>query len=393
VEVFDAEKFTAAIAGQRICEGLAKAPFFQPLTIAELEALTYERLIIRLCNRYQHVLAYHIADYLNSPYEPIYNHWAHCHVLSEQPPDAIIAKLKNCPGSLDFTKLALAAVELRPHDQADVNRALAAQILALNPLKSRNVPLWIRWGLWDKALQDSIESNDVSLLLHTLDLVKGEPTLHNSLVDLLAKNPIALQIWIRVYSGDPEIEGRRLGTRDLLTTAGLTRDIFTRDLGAYLEATKRGGTPDQAALEQAKRSLKPVKTEFGPVVDRITGVNSLCQKLGVPVTLTPYQIFDAALEKGYSDIKKAASLLQLSSDEVRFRQLEVGALTKDQKRQAALLRAAVAKAKEDELLDMAFRLNELGRRGLLKGFLNIIRSHSTAAWIRGILEQAKIPIG
>lgn len=49
----------------------------------------------------------------------------------------------------------------------------------------------------------------------------------------------------------------------------------------------------------------------------------------MPITLTQYQIFDAALDKDYPEIKTVALLFQLSDDEVRFRKPDVGTTFND----------------------------------------------------------------
>jgi hypothetical protein len=86
----------------------------------------------------------------------------------------------------------------------------AAMILEMNPLKGRNAPLWILWGEWDHAIRDAIGSNDVSLLLHTLGGIKDKEELRGRLADLLKKNPVALQLWLRRDTGEAEVIGSDL---------------------------------------------------------------------------------------------------------------------------------------------------------------------------------------
>jgi hypothetical protein len=173
---FDSKGFSDVIVLRRIIKGIARQPFSQPMTVAELQALGYNRLVMRLCNRYQHVLAYHTADYINMRYEPIFNHWAHSLILSHAPADFVVEKLQQCGDSL-----ATAAKDLGTRSDAE-NAALATRILKLNPVKGRNVPLRIEWQQWDEAMQDAIELNDMLLLFHTLNVVRGRPELRAKLL-------------------------------------------------------------------------------------------------------------------------------------------------------------------------------------------------------------------
>jgi hypothetical protein len=140
------------------------------------------------------------------------------------------------------------------------------------------------------------------------------------------------------------------------------------------------------------QSFRSVKSDSGLVVDRITAMNTLCEKLGIPITLMQYQIFDAALAKDYPEIKAVTSLLQSSDDEGRFRKLDVGAKFEDSKRQAVLLMEAASGTDEDELLDMAFRLNEVGKRSFIKKFLKIMPRAGVADSISEALASAKTEV-
>jgi hypothetical protein len=381
---FDSKGFSDAIVLRRIIEGLARAPFSQPMTVAELQALGYERLVMRLCNRYQHVLAYHVADYINTRYDPIFNHWAHSLILSHAPADAVIEKLQQCGDSLDFTKLAAAAKDLGTRSEAE-NIALATKILKLNPVKGRNVPLRIEWRQWDEAIQDAIDSNDVSLLLHTLNVVRAQPDLRPKLQGILIKNPVALQTWAKMALADPSIEEGGLSVNELMVKAGLTKEIFARNLVALVRAP----APDAALLQAAKMSFGPVKKSFGPVMDRIAAISAAAEKLQLPPTASPYQIVEAAIERDLPDAATIASSLQLSSDEVLFRKLDVSTRVQNPLK-SKLIRDFVKGAGTQNLILGAMRYHELKKTNMISLLLQAVNEEEVKNQITDALDKARV---
>jgi hypothetical protein len=113
---FDSKGFSDVIVLRRFIKGLARPPFSHPMTVAELRALLRSP-VMRLCNRYQHVLVDHIADSMNARSEPIFNHCAHSLVVGHASTDAVVEKLQQCGDSLEFTKPAAAAKDLGTRSQ------------------------------------------------------------------------------------------------------------------------------------------------------------------------------------------------------------------------------------------------------------------------------------
>jgi hypothetical protein len=356
---FDGQRFSDIIVQRRIVEQLAQPPFFLPLTVSELLALGYDRLVMRLCNRFQHAVAYEIADYLNLPYEPIYNHWAHCVVFSGAPVAELIDKLRTCGESLDFTGLAAAAFQ-RPGSR-DEYLVLAKAVLALNPLKGRNVPLLMQWGAWDEAIHDGCESNDVSLLLWTLSRVEAEvsahPELKSKLELALANNLIALQMWIKMRPGDPVIP-------DLLQRAGQKREAFLHNLELWV------ANPTPANLEAVKKAHKAVKSDFGGILDRIVGLGDVARDSGVAWSSSAYAIVDEILAKDLGkNLAKWGKALGVTSDELVMRKFEVGARAPNADLRQKLCLEAIKEAKPEMLLDAVLKFKEDGMLNTAKFIL------------------------
>jgi hypothetical protein len=199
-----------------------------PLSEASMRDLKEESLVIRLCNRYMHVYAKSIGDYLgNSDNVPI--HWAHCLIRSS---GDVITKIKALVAAdekkelnFDYVDLARFAFHLGKND-------LGNKLLDLNQDKAKGVPFYIKNKNWERAIADAVESNDEALVIHVLKEIHsaGEDAF---ITKTIASNEIALAAYLMITN---EVDPK------LFVNSGRTMLASSLQLKALREGVEAGTT-------------------------------------------------------------------------------------------------------------------------------------------------------
>ncbi|KAK5242252.1 Vacuolar protein sorting-associated protein 16, partial [Exophiala xenobiotica] len=147
--------------------------------------LTPERLIARLVNRREYLLAIKLSDFLHLPSNKIYVHWASQKVRSSSGDDdaireLVVERLRGKHG-ISFETIARAAYdEGRSH--------LATTLLNHEPRAGKQVPLLLNMEEDEIALNKAIESGDSDLVFFVL---------------LQLKNKLPLATFLRTISEKP----------------------------------------------------------------------------------------------------------------------------------------------------------------------------------------------
>ncbi|KAF1922830.1 vacuolar protein sorting-associated protein [Didymella exigua CBS 183.55] len=136
-----------------------------PVSYDQYRRMTPEKLIERLTNRNEYLLALRVADYLHLPASHIHGHWAQQKVrVSTDPEDdicrLIVKKLAGKPG-VSFEDIARAA-----YDEGRIH--LATSLLDHEPRAGKQVPLLLSMKEDTIALDKAIESGDTDLVFHVL---------------------------------------------------------------------------------------------------------------------------------------------------------------------------------------------------------------------------------
>ena len=136
-----------------------------PISYDQFIRLTPERLVKRLINRSEYLLALRISDYLRLPTERIYVHWASQKVRLSSDNDEetcrIIVEKLNGKVFVSYEEIARAAF--------DEGRAqLATGLLNQEPRAGKQVPLLLNMEEDSIALDKAIESGDTDLVLYVL---------------------------------------------------------------------------------------------------------------------------------------------------------------------------------------------------------------------------------
>lgn len=375
IEQFDFQRFSEIIMIKRITDQLSDAPVSMPLTSAQYQALGSDHLLMRLCNRYQHFVAYRIADYLNVNFEPLYNNWAHSLIFSNAPNEVVINALKKSEHSFDYVQLATAAYKRKANGRSGTaeeiqkeNLEFAKQLIDLNSVKARSLPLLIMWRAWDMAIEASVESNDTSLIMYTLkviqqtiqelrqaEMVESAPnsenqkqsdsstktkkmftpffkqnstkvtftsnetsaSLQKKINQVLLNHPIALEAAIMLNPDDPTIS-------DLLAKSGDKKGAVNRDM---MNAIHDGFDDSNITtkLDDVKKKAAKLNDTFGQKYSQhAIDMVSVCRDLSLPVLSTPLEVLDAVIRKTNGKVSRTIMRkLNITENEVLVRKLEI----------------------------------------------------------------------
>ncbi|KAF2111362.1 vacuolar protein sorting-associated protein [Lophiotrema nucula] len=136
-----------------------------PLSYDQFKRLTPEKLVERLTNRNEYLLALRISGYLHLPTDKIHVHWAQQKVRISTDDEESICRLivKKLAGKagVSFEEIARAA-----YDEGRVR--LATELLNYEPRAGKQVPLLLDMKEDTIALDKAIESGDTDLIFHVL---------------------------------------------------------------------------------------------------------------------------------------------------------------------------------------------------------------------------------
>jgi hypothetical protein len=282
VRGYDTSLYCQVLQRHRLLSQLQTDPVDILVTAAELEHLTPNCLIMRLCNRYCHLHATRVADFLGLALEhEISVHWGHCLVRSRASPAEIVWKLSRAGSTLDYISLANAAFDLAAAEPDEAvkaqRRELALKLLAENKVKSGAVPVLIRREQWDEAIQTAIDSNDASLLTYVLDRAEQAGRL-DVVQAQIAVSAVAFRAWSQLHGGagelGPEILERAAASdrvpkaaKPALQKAARVERALRIVIGAPIDPSKDAAANNaiakRAAIEQACGVLGQ---EYSPAV-------------------------------------------------------------------------------------------------------------------------------
>merc|ERR1712093_824768 len=156
-----------------------------PLSYEQFLRLTPEKLVQRLINRREYLLALRISSYLRLPTDRIYVHWASQKVrVGSEDEDTIcrliVEKLAGKRG-ISFEEIARAAYD-------EGRGRLATELLNHEPRAGKQVPLLLSMEEDEIALNKAIESGDSDLVFFVL---------------LQLKNKLPLATFLRTISEKP----------------------------------------------------------------------------------------------------------------------------------------------------------------------------------------------
>ncbi|KAF1346074.1 Vps16, N-terminal region-domain-containing protein [Delphinella strobiligena] len=236
-----------------------------PLTYDQYMRLTPERLIQRLLNRREHLLALKISEHLNLPTDRIYVHWARQKVRNSTADEEdicaeIVQRLQGKRG-ISFEEIAQAAYE-------EGRGKLATELLEHEPRAGKQVPLLLEVEEDSLALDKAIESGDTDLVYHVLlhlkkklplatffRTINGRPVA-TALVESSAYDQDQDLLKDLFYQDDRRLDGSNLLLKEALaiSESGLRSDKL-KSASRTLEDSKEHSFQVKA-LDETQRLLK-----------------------------------------------------------------------------------------------------------------------------------------
>ncbi|KAL8803652.1 MAG: hypothetical protein Q9182_003067 [Xanthomendoza sp. 2 TL-2023] len=190
LDLYSSDDFVDMCEALRILNVVRDYKIGLPLSYDQYRRLTSEKLIQRLINRHEYLLAIRLSDHLRLPANRIHVHWASQKVRNSTEDEdticnAVVRKLQNKPG-ISFEVVARAAYdEGRSH--------LATQLLNHETRAGKQVPLLLAMEEDEIALDKALESGDTDLVFFVLLQLKKKLPLA-SFFRLLTNRPVATAV-------------------------------------------------------------------------------------------------------------------------------------------------------------------------------------------------------
>ncbi|KAL2865107.1 tethering complex subunit VPS16 [Aspergillus lucknowensis] len=337
LDLYNSDEFVEMTEKLRVLQAVRDFQIGLALSYEQYMRLTPEKLIERLVNRREYLLAIRISEYLQLPADKIYVHWASQKVKVSTVDDEavcklIVQRLDGKPG-ISFEVIAQAAYdEGRSH--------LATQLLNHEPRAGKQVPLLLNMEEDEIALDKAIQSGDTDLVNYVL-------------LQLKAKLPLAS--FFRMINTRP-MASALVETTARAEDTELLKDLFYQDDrpldGSNVllsEALKETDMPrKQEKLQLASRLLSDSKEPTVVLHQKLLNESSQLLKV------------QEALDK---DLTERSEFLGLSLNETIYRLVRSGYGKRAQKIQSEFkmpektywwlrLRALVAKRDWGELEEL-----------------------------------------
>lgn len=187
LDLYHSDDFVEMCEKLRILNAVRDYQIGLPISYEQYLRLTPERLVQRLIDRREYLLAIRISDYLNLSADKIYVSWASQKVKVSTADDnavcaMVVQRLAGKRG-VSFETIARAAYdEGRSH--------LATQLLNHEPRGGKQVPLLLDMEEDEIALEKAIESGDTDLIFYVLLHLKKKLPL-TSFFRLINNKPVA----------------------------------------------------------------------------------------------------------------------------------------------------------------------------------------------------------
>ena len=225
LDLYNSDDFVDMCETLRVLNAVRFFEIGMSLSYDQYIRLTPERLVERLMNRHEYLLAIKISEYLRLSTDRIYVHWASQKVrVSADDEESIcrliIRKLDGKRG-VSFEEIARSAFE-------EGRNRLATQLLNYEPRAGKQVPLLLNMKEDMIALDKAIESGDTDLMFHVLLQLKKQLPLASffrtvnsrpvatALVESSARDTDEELLKDLFYQDDRRLDGSNLLLKDAL---------------------------------------------------------------------------------------------------------------------------------------------------------------------------------
>jgi hypothetical protein len=253
-----------------------------PLSFEQFLRLTPEKLVQRLINRREYLLALRISTYLRLPTDRIYVHWASqkVRISSEDEQNIcrlIVEKLAGKRG-VSFEEIARAA-----HDEG--RGRLATELLNYEPRAGRQVPLLLSMEEDEIALDKAIESGDTDLVFFVLLHLKNKLPLASffrvintrpiatALIEASAQSEDAELLKDLYYQDDRRTDGANVFVREALKQPDSRTATDKLALASKLLSDSKETTFELRALQDAISLLRVQEGLDRDLTESFTGLS------------------------------------------------------------------------------------------------------------------------
>ncbi|KAN0067371.1 Vps16, N-terminal region domain containing protein [Elaphomyces granulatus] len=278
LELYSSDDFVEMTEKLRVLKAVRDFQIGMPISYEQYMRLTPEKLVERLVNRHEYLLAIRISEYLHISADKIYVHWASQKVkVSTADDDAlcrlIVQRLDGKPG-ISFELIAQSAYdEGRSH--------LATQLLSHEPRAGKQVPLLLSMEEDGIALDKALESGDTDLvycvLLHLkkklplasfFRLISDRPTA-SALVETSAREGDIELLKDLYYQDDKPLDGSNILLSEALKQTEVQSKIEKLHLAAHLLSDSKDPIAlfQQKSLSEAAHLLKIQETLDKEIAD------------------------------------------------------------------------------------------------------------------------------
>lgn len=279
LELYNSDDFVEMTEKLRVLRSIRDYQIGLPVSYDQYIRLTPEKLIERLVNRHQYLLAIRIAEFVQVPADRIYVHWASQKVkVSTVDDDAvcklIVQRLDGKPG-ISFELIAQTAYdEGRGH--------LATRLLNHEPRAGRQVPLLLNMEEDEIALDKAIESGDTDLVNYVLLHLKSKLPLASffrmintrpmasALVETSAKGDDTELLKDLFYQDDRPIDGSNVLLAEALDETELQQKMEKLNIASRVLADSKDPTMvlHQKLVNESSQLLKIQESLDKDIADR-----------------------------------------------------------------------------------------------------------------------------
>lgn len=282
LDIYNSDEFVDMCETLRVLNAVRFYEIGLPLSYDQFVRLTPEKLVRRLINRREYLLALRISSYLRLPTDRIYVHWASQKVrVGSEDEDTIcrliVEKLAGKRG-ISFEEIARAAYD-------EGRGRLATELLNHEPRAGKQVPLLLSMEEDEIALDKAIESGDSDLVFFVLLQLKKKLPLASffrvintrpvatSLIESSARGDDNELLKDLYYQDDRRIDGSNLFVREALDQPDGRTSIDKLSLAAKLLSDSKENAFELKALQEASVLLKMQEAFDRDLTESFTGLS------------------------------------------------------------------------------------------------------------------------
>lgn len=290
LDLYSSDDFVDMCETLRVLNAVRFYEIGLPLSHEQYRRLTPEKLIERLLNRNEYLLALRVSEYLRLPSDRIYVHWASQKVRTSTEDEESICRLivKKLQGKrcISFEEIARAAYD-------EGRDRLATELLNYEPRAGKQVPLLLNMKEDMIALDKAIESGDTDLVFYVLLHMKKKLPLAgffrtintrpiaSALVEASAIDQDRELLKDLFYQDDKRLEGSNLLLSEALSQRELPSQTDKLKSASRLVQDSKEFTFQAKALDESQKLLRMQYAFEGDVAPGFVGlsVNETIYKL------------------------------------------------------------------------------------------------------------------